>query len=131
MHVAIATQLRHCATSNAMSEQNKQQPEMAAVMTQEEREAEQIRLAKVDLAERLFDTTIAQLQSKLDEAASELDREMGVRERCYPNWIEQGKVSRIDARDRFSRMKKAQEIIDFLLDISGKPSRMTTDEVPF
>lgn len=118
------------STTN-MTTPTQTQHEEPAVLTSAERAQEATRLKAQGLMEELFNQTTAELQSKLDEAASELDREMGVRERCFPGWIETGKVSRIDARDRFTRMKKAQEIINFLLDIAGKPVRMTTDDVPF
>lgn len=38
------------------------------------------------------------------EAATELERELGVRSRCYAGWIQGGKISTIDAVDRYERM---------------------------
>lgn len=43
----------------------------------------------------------------LEEAASELDREIKVRVRCYDRWIADGKLSTVDARDRLERMQSA------------------------
>jgi hypothetical protein len=43
----------------------------------------------------------------LDEAISEVERELQVRRRCYDRWIGDGKMSRIDAQDRFSRLAAA------------------------
>lgn len=79
----------------------------------------------------LFGRTSDEMQDELDQAGSELDREMGVRERCFPNWIEQGKISRIDAKDRFQRMEKAQQMINFLLDMAPARVKTTQDDVPF
>lgn len=38
------------------------------------------------------------------EAATELERELGVRSRCYAQWVQAGKLSTIDAVDRYERM---------------------------
>lgn len=43
----------------------------------------------------------------LDECLAELERELGVRSRCYAAWIEEGKLSRVDAADRFERLEGA------------------------
>ena len=101
------------------------------VKTAAEQAAANAALERVGLMESLFSEDINTLRTRLDGAASELDREMGVRERCFKNWIEQGKISRIDATDRYTRMAHAQEIINFLLDVCGKPVKMTDDAVPF
>jgi hypothetical protein len=37
----------------------------------------------------------------------ELCRELGVRERCFPDWVKQGRVSYSDATDRYDRLKSA------------------------
>jgi hypothetical protein len=55
-------------------------------------------------------------QEQCDEALSELERELQVRERCFPRWVAEGRVSRIDARDRLDRQKKAVIILRALLD---------------
>lgn len=92
---------------------------------------EQHRLANWQTICDLFGRDDKEMREALDQAGSELDREMGVRERCFPNWIDQGKISRIDARDRFQRMQTAQMLINFMLDIAGKPVKSTGDDVPF
>lgn len=79
----------------------------------------------------LFGRDDKQMREALDAAGSELDREMGVRERCFKNWIEQGKISRIDAKDRWERMLIAQQMVNFMLDIAGRPQKTTQDDVPF
>jgi hypothetical protein len=47
----------------------------------------------------------------LEEAASEVERELHVRERCYDRWIADGKLTRVDAQDRYDRLLSA---LDFL-----------------
>lgn len=71
------------------------------------------------------------MRTALSEAGTELDREMGVRERCFPKWIDEGKMSRIDAKDRYKRMEIAQMLVNFMLDIGGKPASTGDDDVPF
>lgn len=102
-----------------------------AILTQAERAQEATRLEAQGLVTQLFGKDLETLRSELEPAASELAREMGVRERCFPRWVEQGKISRIDAKDRFLRHKKAVEIMAFLLDIVGGEVHMSTDDVPF
>lgn len=41
------------------------------------------------------------------EAYDELRRELGVRDRCFPGWVKDGRLSRSDARDRYDRLKSA------------------------
>ncbi len=47
----------------------------------------------------------------LEEALSELEREKGVRVHCYDRWIEQGKLSTVDARDRMERLVAAIHLL--------------------
>lgn len=102
-----------------------------ALPTAAEQEAEQARLEKLGQLEAVFSKTHAGLQEDLEQAQSELMRELGVRERCYAGWIDSGKISRIDARERFTRLQKALDIVNFMLDITGKHVTMTTEYVPF
>lgn len=102
-----------------------------AILTQEERAQEAKRIEAQRLVTELFGKDLETLRSELEPAASELARELGVRERCFPRWVEQGKISRIDAKDRFLRHKKAVEMMNFLLDIVGGEVQNTTDDVPF
>jgi hypothetical protein len=53
---------------------------------------------------------------QLDGAVSECQREYGVRERCYPRWVQEGKLSKIDARDRLDRLGWAVKVLQLLVD---------------
>jgi hypothetical protein len=104
---------------------------MPALPTAAEQAVEKRRLEQVAALCDLFQASEADLRARIEGASSELDREQGVRERCYPNWIKDGKVSKIDATDRFLRMKYAQGMMHFLLDIFGASPRLAGDDVPF
>jgi hypothetical protein len=52
-----------------------------------------------------------------EEALAELVRELTVRDRCFPRWINEGRISKIDARDRVHRQRKAVEIVGLVVDI--------------
>lgn len=57
----------------------------------------------------------------VQEALDEVAREIGVRERCFPKWIADGKVSSSDAKDRLERLIKAAQILQSALDaIAGQ-----------
>jgi hypothetical protein len=47
----------------------------------------------------------------VQEALDELEREFNVRARCFPRWIQDGRVSRTDAQDRLDRLGSAIEWI--------------------
>ena len=49
----------------------------------------------------------ARPRRSLEEACSELDREIKVRVRCYDRWVAEGKLSSVDARDRLERLQAA------------------------
>ena len=53
----------------------------------------------------------------LREALDECLRELAVRRRCYPRWIEDGKVSPTDAQDRLSRLFTACAELEKLLSL--------------
>lgn len=53
----------------------------------------------------------------VEEALSEIERELRVRERCYAGWVESGKLTRIDAIDRLERMTSAWLHLDKLLSL--------------
>jgi hypothetical protein len=57
------------------------------------------------------DVVPAECDRDIDEALSELERELQVRERCFDRWIAEGKISRIDAFDRFERMATAWRLL--------------------
>lgn len=48
----------------------------------------------------------------IDEAKSEIERELNIRARCFPRWIKEGKVNRIDAQDRLDRLASALLILE-------------------
>lgn len=43
----------------------------------------------------------------LEEAKSELTREMNVRTRCYDRWVTEGRLTSVDAKDRLDRINAA------------------------
>lgn len=43
----------------------------------------------------------------VEECIDELERELLVRIRCYDRWVDDGRISRTDARDRMQRMASA------------------------
>lgn len=43
----------------------------------------------------------------LQEAIDELNREFNVRERCFPKWEKEGRITKSDAVDRLERMAAA------------------------
>lgn len=47
----------------------------------------------------------------LQEAIAELQRELDVRKRCFSRWVAEGKVSEIDAIDRYERLDSAISIL--------------------
>ena len=55
-------------------------------------------------------------QDDVEGALGEVQRELQVRERCYPRWVDEGKMSRIDAKDRLERQIQAAELLALLLD---------------
>jgi hypothetical protein len=52
----------------------------------------------------------------LDEAVSEVNREVAVRERCFPRWIQEKRLDSIEAKDRLERLKSAANYLEDLLD---------------
>lgn len=52
----------------------------------------------------------------LEEAQSEVERELNIRSRCFPRWIEDGRMNRIDAQDRLDRLATAQRVLKWLLE---------------
>lgn len=51
-----------------------------------------------------------------EEALSELQREMQVRMRCYDRWIEDGKLTTVDAVDRLDRLETAIHLLESITD---------------
>jgi hypothetical protein len=56
------------------------------------------------------------------EALDELAREIQVRERCFPKWINEGRVSNSDAKDRLQRLIKAAEVLQLIIDKGETPA---------
>lgn len=61
----------------------------------------------------------------LEEAVSEVQRELDVRRRLYDRWVTEGRMSRVDAHDRLERMLSA---LRFLLAL---PEDTKAAETPF
>jgi hypothetical protein len=59
----------------------------------------------------------------LEEAVSEVDRELQVRNRIYDKWIADGKISRIDAIDRLERLSAAKIYLQKQLDLQAVPTK--------
>ena len=58
------------------------------------------------------------LPVSVEEAWSELERELAVRRRCFDDWVSAGKLSWADARDRYARMVSAARHLRKLCDIA-------------
>lgn len=53
-------------------------------------------------------------ERELDECIAEMERELGVRHRCFRAWIDSGRLSRVDAAERFERLATALKFLDKL-----------------
>lgn len=51
----------------------------------------------------------------LVEAIDECQRELNVRRRCFPRWVQDGRVSATDAQDRVDRLATAIEHLQKLV----------------
>jgi hypothetical protein len=54
------------------------------------------------------------------EALDELIREFNVRARCFPRWVQDGRVSGTDAQDRLDRLATAIELLRKLIPQSSE-----------
>jgi len=54
------------------------------------------------------------IMRSLSEAESECERELNVRNRCFPGWISDGRVNRIDAIDRRDRLQTAMLVLSII-----------------
>lgn len=52
-------------------------------------------------------TAPAEVTEEQQSAFDELRRELDVRNRLYPRWVELGKITKSEARDRYERLKAA------------------------
>jgi hypothetical protein len=59
------------------------------------------------------------------EALDEVVRECQVRARCFPRWVDEGRMSRSDAKDRLQRLLKAKELLELCLAVTA-PSTTPT-----
>lgn len=53
----------------------------------------------------------------LREARDEVERELCVRKRCFPRWVQDGRLSRTDAQDRIERLERALQELTKMLDL--------------
>lgn len=53
------------------------------------------------------------------QALDELHREFNVRTRCFPRWIQDGRVSQTDAQDRLDRLATAIELLSGVAEASS------------
>jgi len=51
-------------------------------------------------------------ERSIREAVSEVHRELCVRERCFDRWVADGKMTDVDAQDRFDRMASAKHYLE-------------------
>lgn len=54
----------------------------------------------------------ADLTPLLGAARDELSRESHVRERCFPRWVTDGRMSQTEADDRLTRHRNALAVLD-------------------
>jgi hypothetical protein len=70
----------------------------------------------------------------LVESISEVKRELQVRLRCYDRWVEDGKLTDVDATDRYCRLQSALTYLEAVRDgeigapeAVGVPTLVTSD----
>lgn len=51
----------------------------------------------------------------LDQAHGEAVRELTVRNRCFPRWVEEGRITKMDAKDRLERLEAAVWFLEQLI----------------
>lgn len=76
-----------------------------------EREAANAELAE----EGKLNTRAPGVHRTLGEAIDEVEREFNVRERCFPKWVTEGRLTRSDAKDRLERLGAACYFLRCLL----------------
>lgn len=78
---------------------------------------EEVRHDMADRTDRakLADTTPRMAEGRsIDEALSEVERELNVRMKCFDRWVSEGRLSYIDAKDRLERLMRALQILETL-----------------
>lgn len=65
------------------------------------------------MTKALFSTYTPRQNGKrsIEEAISELQREMDTRKRIFDNWVQQGRCSWVDAHDRMERLMTALSLL--------------------
>lgn len=76
-------------------------------------------------------STANQPSRSLTEAIDEVFRELQVRKRCFPRWIEDGKISRTDAQDRIARQESALAYLETLRPADSTPAAEPQEGRPF
>ena len=76
-------------------------------------------------------STANQPSRSLTEAIDEVFRELQVRKRCFPKWIEDGKISRTDAQDRIARQESALAYLETLRPADSTPAAEPQEGGPF
>ena len=76
-------------------------------------------------------STANQPSRSLTEAIDEVFRELQVRKRCFPRWIEDGKISRTDAQDRIARQESALAYLEALKPADSTPAAEPQEGRPF
>ncbi len=74
-------------------------------------------------------------ERNLTEARDEVKRELCVRKRCFPRWIEDGRLSSTDAVDRIERLEAALHVLNKAADLAAasaevRPVTSTGDMTP-
>lgn len=76
-------------------------------------------------------STANQPSRSLTEAIDELFRELQVRKRCFPKWIDDGKISRTDAQDRIARQESALAYLESLRPAESTPAAEPEEGRPY
>lgn len=75
--------------------------------------------------------TLSDIQGvSIHHALSEMERELAVRQRIYDDWIKQGKLSYVDALDRFGRLLFAVEFMRIQCDLEQPSSSDKVLDMP-
>lgn len=68
----------------------------------------------------------------IEEAHAEVERELQVRTRIYDSWVRDGKMTSVDAQDRYDRLATALEYLNAVLNKFGKNHIMESGkDLPF
>ena len=76
-------------------------------------------------------STANQPSRSLTEAIDEVFRELQVRKRCFPKWVDEGKISRTDAEDRIARQESALAYLESLRPAESSPAPEPQEGRPF